>query len=641
MDYNKQAKKLTGSFEMGLSSNTSHKGNSEIEGGEYTKDNNGNIKEVIGKKHSQGGVKVLLQDGERVLTDYDKIPEKLATKIKDNLGIRVSKRDTYSTVLDKYNKKIGFDKVVAEEEKLNKRILEQKDPNIDGVTRQLNLQALSSKLSEIKKEKQPLKEQQVQLFDILFADQENRKIFDNMKQTMFQKGGQGRDFFSTIIPEWYKGDDFWERQKRNEPGGSYGANMEERDVDMMDHIKTNMPGIFEDVVSKGVDPENTEAFQRAYNEKVIGEALTDVADQYGKDSDQYRRFSSEANKYLFTNDGSVNSIDGKFGNRTSSRAAFSLNLLPRDVLMELNNAGIKTSGQLRKNEKYKDIYDKYVGGRSDHWVLGHLNEEAISGTPAPMGLNNKFSQPNIINRGSSDYKIPPSDPREPSVKDPKVKGQLKEGESALNLLTLFPDSDIRKPGPVLPHLKIQNYLQQSYTPEATAHEGTREINRSRMASENSFRNLDPQTRALAALGMNSQVTDSITKLHTGVGDTNAKMRSADATQNMGMRNQFQQRQNASAMDYEQKTYKAMDNNEQNWRRFFGDKAKDRRMKWNSINKLNANNALNPDVQNVNGRYRVRKSKFDENLFRNFMATEEGRKIMEAEINKQYKTKSKR
>lgn len=637
MDNKLQARKLTGNFEMGLGKNQEQKNNAEVEGGEYIKDNQGQVREVIGKRHSQGGVKVLLEDGERILTDYDTISEKLAEKIQTNLGIRVSKRDTYSTIIDKYNKKIGLKEIIEKEEGLNTKILDQKDPRIDSTTRQLNLQALSKNLEDLKTEKAPLLRKQTELFDILYAEQEKAKMFENLKEQYFQKGGQKRNFYSVIEPEWYRPDSEWTHQSANNRG-AFGENMTGREGDMLGHVRDNMPGLYGDIEKSGINRDSSLRFQNSYNKNLIGEALSDVENMYGKDSDEYKEFSTKANSYLFSDDGSVNSLDGKFGNRTSSRAAFALNIIPRDTLMELKNEGINTLGQLKGNEKYADIYDKYGKGKSDHWNLGPLEEvSAIDGLQM-KGLqgNDGIKTAEIPNLFMDPNKVKPKE-KTVKGKEDKVKKELKDGDPFTNLLTLFPDSGIRKPGGVLPHLKTQNYLQQSYTPEVTANEGLRELNRSRMNTQSSFRDLDPQSRALAALGMNSQVNDSIVKLHSNVADANSKIRNANANQNIGLRDQFQQRQNASAMDYEQKTYKAMDNNEQNWRRYYADIARDQRSKWNSINKLNANNALNPDVQYVNGQYKVRKGYIDDTMFRNFLQTDEGKALLES----MQKTKSKK
>lgn len=633
MDNKRKSKEITGNYQFGLPKNMQDKSNAEVEGGEYIKDNLGNVSEVEGPKHSKGGVKVLLENGDRILTDYTKIDDKLAAKIKDNLGIRVSKRDTYATVLDKFNKKIGLTELLEKETNLNKRILDQEDPRIEANTRTLNLQALSGRLEEVKEGKKSLEDKQNELFDILYQDQEKRKTFETVKEKYFTGGKFDRGgFYSAVIPEWYLSDDKLGRQHSITGGPTYGENMLNRTDDMIGHIRDNMPGLFNQNFSQGITTDNTLNFQRNYNSGLDAQ-LADVARLYGEDSDNYRQFQNEVNKYKFTNDGSVNSMDGKLGNRTSSRAAFSLNLVPEDVKKRLDEAGIRTVGQLRGNSDFKDVYDQYGTGLNDNWLIGQLQQaQAITGTPAGrMGMEGPTTA-NIVTPYTA-----PTENNNPEVKD-ELNNKPKGPNPLESLLTLFPDSGIKKPEGVLPHLKTQNYLEQMDTPKATAEAGQRELNRSRMATMQNLENLDPQSRALATLGVQSQVNDSITKLHSNVGDTNAKIRQSDRQQNMQLRDLFQQRQNASAMDYEQKTYRAMANNEANWRNYFGDVARDQRQKWNATNKLNANNAMNPDVQFYNGRFNVRKLKINDRMLNSLMASDEGKKLIEEAYKRQNKTK---
>lgn len=634
MDNKRKSKEITGNYQFGLPKNMQDKSNAEVEGGEYIKDNLGNVSEVEGPKHSKGGVKVLLENGDRILTDYTKIDDKLAAKIKDNLGIRVSKRDTYATVLDKFNKKIGLTELLEKETNLNKRILDQEDPRIEANTRTLNLQALSGRLEEVKEGKKSLEDKQNELFDILYQDQEKRKTFETVKEKYFT-GGQfqrGGSFYNSVIPEWYQGDDVWQRQHSITGGPTYGENMLNRTDDMIGHIRDNMPGLFEQNFSQGITTDNTLNFQRNYNSGLDAQ-LADVARLYGEDSDNYRQFQNEVNKYKFTNDGSVNSMDGKLGNRTSSRAAFSLNLVPEDVKKRLDEAGIRTVGQLRGSSDFKDIYDQYGTGLNDNWLIGQLQQaQAITGTPAGrMGMEGPTTA-NIVAPYTAS-----TENNNPEVKD-ELNNKPKGPNPLESLLTLFPDSGIKKPEGVLPHLKTQNYLEQMDTPKATAEAGQRELNRSRMSTMQNLENLDPQSRALATLGVQSQVNDSIVKLHSNVGDTNAKIDQGNRQQNMQLRDLFQQRQNASAMDYEQKTYRAMANNEANWRNYFGDVARDQRQKWNATNKLNANNAMNPDVQFYNGRFNVRKLKINDRMLNSLMDSDEGRKLIEEAYKRQNKTK---
>ena len=63
-------KSLTGEYAFGIDSENNV--NSELEDGEFLQDSAG-IKEVEGKKHSEGGEKMALEDGTLILSDYLKV----------------------------------------------------------------------------------------------------------------------------------------------------------------------------------------------------------------------------------------------------------------------------------------------------------------------------------------------------------------------------------------------------------------------------------------------------------------------------------------------------------------------------------------------------------------------------------------
>ena len=104
-------KELTGEYQFPLDLNQKNvQPNAEIEGGEYVADSAG-LRRAEGKTHEQGGMPVALEEGTRILSDHLKIGVDVAKKIKDFTDIPVKATDTYAKVLDKYNKKLGLDKV--------------------------------------------------------------------------------------------------------------------------------------------------------------------------------------------------------------------------------------------------------------------------------------------------------------------------------------------------------------------------------------------------------------------------------------------------------------------------------------------------------------------------------------------------
>lgn len=114
----KQEKLMTDGYIAELNPKSGLQPNVELEHGEYIKTPDGSIAQVLGKRHVNGGVNLLLPEKTAVLSDTkDLTLEKSQVKeIKKTYGIDVSVKNTYADVLDKYSKKIGLDKLLKEQE---------------------------------------------------------------------------------------------------------------------------------------------------------------------------------------------------------------------------------------------------------------------------------------------------------------------------------------------------------------------------------------------------------------------------------------------------------------------------------------------------------------------------------------------
>lgn len=177
---------LTGEY---LIENPNEMGNVEVEGGEYTENSEtGQIQEVVGEKHSNGGVETNLPNQSKVISDYTKIGSENAKKFKEQFDVKVRATDTFATVLDKVNKSIGLDKLIEEEKEIYEKIEKQdSDKTIKDNVKSLNLTALQKKLQDITKEKETLKSQQKGAFDKIFEEQE--KIPKKGDEKVMKEGG--------------------------------------------------------------------------------------------------------------------------------------------------------------------------------------------------------------------------------------------------------------------------------------------------------------------------------------------------------------------------------------------------------------------------------------------------------------------
>lgn len=133
------------------------------------------------------------------------------------------------------------------------------------------------------------------------------------------------------------------------------------------------PGLYSEYFKEGSNgPTDAKAFQSAKQSYYYG--LLDSAKRlYGEDSEQYKQLAQQIDIDSFVGDSSntVRGFDGKYGNWTSTRPNFSLEVLPEDIYKQMQSEGINTFGQLEA--KYPDIYNEYIGSKelgapSDAWL---------------------------------------------------------------------------------------------------------------------------------------------------------------------------------------------------------------------------------------------------------------------------------
>ena len=168
--------------------------NAEIEGGEYVQDTEG-VKYAEGAKHSEGGIPTQLENGARVLSDYKKVGKDLSKQFSEQLGFEVKASDTFATVLDKFNRKSGFDKKVKHLDEYADKMEKQEKTVKHDATLALNKQILIEEAQEDTQKLQELVKQQESLFNMLFEAQEASKGIETEGNFM-QNGGTVNDLMA-------------------------------------------------------------------------------------------------------------------------------------------------------------------------------------------------------------------------------------------------------------------------------------------------------------------------------------------------------------------------------------------------------------------------------------------------------------
>lgn len=182
----------TGEYLRGIENENTEQYNAEVEAGEYYQTNQGDIAEVIGDKHTNGGEKLQMEAEDRVLSDQLKLGKDTAKMLSEKYDLKLKAKNTYSDVLDKFRSSSGLGKIIKEEAEILKKINEQGDVS-DPTTRDFNLKVLTKKREELAQEKDPLEEQRKSIFDELFNIQEDSKPKEdksNQEEPEFQFGGK-------------------------------------------------------------------------------------------------------------------------------------------------------------------------------------------------------------------------------------------------------------------------------------------------------------------------------------------------------------------------------------------------------------------------------------------------------------------
>ena len=165
-------------------------GNYVIEGGEYLKRaKTGEVQQVVGEPHIKGGkiaegVNVNLENGDKVLSDYTKIPAKNVKELKERYNISLRKNATFADAQKAYDKKLGIQKETDVLTDLIEKFGKNNETK-DETTKRLNDVVLSKEIAASKEKLDLLGNPQSMMFEDLFAIQEslpkkgNGKLLDD------------------------------------------------------------------------------------------------------------------------------------------------------------------------------------------------------------------------------------------------------------------------------------------------------------------------------------------------------------------------------------------------------------------------------------------------------------------------------
>jgi regulator of RNase E activity RraB len=161
--------------------------NAELEGGEYLQLPTGEIKKSEGEKHEKGGIKMHIPDMTKILSNRLKLSAKDVKAIKEEFDLKLTTKTTYAKALERFDKKIGFQDALEDQEKHIKGLKKQiDDKKMDSGTKMLNHQHLSKKIYDSEKDKKELQARRGLFFNFVFNLQEAGK--SDTRKEMPKKG---------------------------------------------------------------------------------------------------------------------------------------------------------------------------------------------------------------------------------------------------------------------------------------------------------------------------------------------------------------------------------------------------------------------------------------------------------------------
>ena len=187
---------MTGEFIQQQPSEANITPNAEVENREFIQHPDGQVQQVKGRTHNQGGERVELEGGTKVVSDKLKLGAKNAKLLREQFGLNnIKASDTYAVAVEKYTKKIGLKELNEQQQEYFDK-LKKEEKTKDQATSELNNEVLSEKINNIEQKKSTLEEVRAKFTDYTYQLQEgskNREPRDSNNQsnstTKFSFGG--------------------------------------------------------------------------------------------------------------------------------------------------------------------------------------------------------------------------------------------------------------------------------------------------------------------------------------------------------------------------------------------------------------------------------------------------------------------
>jgi hypothetical protein len=614
--------------------------NAEIEGGEYVQDSEG-VKYAEGAKHSEGGIPTQLENGARVLSDYKKIGKDLAKQLSEQLGCEVKASDTYATVMDKHNRKSGFDKKVEKLDDYSDKIEKQEKDVKHDATLALNKQVLAEKAQEDTQELQGLLQQQEEVFNLLFETQEASKGIPTEGNYM-QDGGTVNDLMvkygisaedakklvpsfqglegsstynETSVDKFGNRTDFQNLTDAATLGKMYGEarkyTPEEKQA-----IKKYYETVVKDEGSLKVLKDRLDNDTLVYNENLLKEVQTNknIPLQYQSETEKNLygvQTDSRLKDYLYASD-----FERKFG-RPFGSSPEDESLIYKEIISALEKEGVKYHGSPVTNkgtELFGDVnagkpkFVKEMSANKEYSLDAGLYKKATpeekEAIARSLGVdkNTLDQEANKVTTGFIKFTPPATPSPEAGLPNPNpdtninADGIVDNGNRNRMAFLNLPDQT-----PMLPWgMNAPAMLNQTiYAPrwnEISPEQQLTDIQRGRVATAEQLSYLpdSQQASSLFALDANSMVAQS--KVRSETERYNAMARERTDAAEADQKTKQSSADIVAAQTYQQQLGNELESNEADWRGWHNRVQGNQMNNWLTTQEYNRSNAFNPNVQ---------------------------------------------
>jgi len=507
----------------------------ELEKGEHFKKPNGEIKEVEGEKHSNGGTKLTaeqLPDGSQIISDHLKVGKDGAKKFNNDYDLGIKSTDTYATIIDKFNRKSGIKKINDEQEIVLKNIEKQtkkleENPS-SASTIKLNLQLFTDQLAELEEEKAPLVEARKVLFDEVFQPQEESKQTHNA------------EVVQEPIP-----------QEQMATGGIYNGDM------IMEYSKKHNlhPDRVREIMQKHQVGE-------LHQYQDGGERLNDFYKQSQRLGYTGKKQIGDIQQWMAKNypDEVVNYFT-KSGQPLTAKHVDIIKSSYKDVFNETGISPTKASAEYTSEEKsalqealgerankeflLKGFTDNKWDWRAPVIGLAPLTPAGMVGTPTPQATaNNPFlTQP----------QSPLQQVEEQVAQEESVSGNLKRGNY---ILPNLPDQSPLLPDSLQGALKMTHRYDRVETPLASPEAAITEIRRQEQSAMQGLQNLPDAQKAAAIAQIQANTQNALNQAVAQTTGANQQAKFNTDVTNSQIQMKEEGMRNNDLQNYENKILKA-------------------------------------------------------------------------------------